>query len=577
MSDSNYSYMGTINDLLGIDSNYNNKLIVQEGNLVYVSDKVSSQEEKWFEKLGIEKASDYFTVEFDTGVDATIASQTIKINNTAMQPADPTNGDFEFIGWYYVVKGGTEGNPTYTEKAFDFDTQITQDYSLYAKYKNEAILKDRNDTAFWQDKYRTKITSVAFKKAEINVPLTALDSWDVKADNNCSEVRAYIEDDGSGNETYKLTIVSPYTIYLNARGTGYFENFSKLKSIDFSNFNTSKTKSMVAMFLDCTSLEIFDLRKFDTSKVTNMMYMFKNCQAVTSFDLTSFDTSKTTNMHQMFCLCYNVENIYWDADKFNTENVTTMESMFSSCRKLKNIDTSKFNTANVTNMKSLFSNCLELTAFDITSFNTEKVFYMNEMFYNCSKLESLDLSNFDTTNVRYINGMFNGCSKLSSLDLSNFNTSKVTTMRYMFYNCQSLENLNIESFDTKNVTNMGYMFENCYKLNNLNLSNFNTENVTTMERMFCVCGVENLDISSFNTPKVENFYSMFYTCKAIKNINLTNFTISDTANCSKMFQVSSFTPTIYVKDESTARKLYNSNTNAIIYYGTEDNWTKYTV
>lgn len=227
MSDS--SYTGSINDLLGFDSDYNNKLIVQEGNLVYVSDEVSSQEVKWLEKLGIEKASDYFTVEFDTGVDATIASQTIKINNTAMQPADPINGDFEFIGWYYVVEGGTESNPTYTEKAFDFDTQITQDYSLYAKYKNEAIIKARDNTDFWQEKYRTKITSIAFKKETINVPLTAIDSWDVKSDDNCSEVKAYVEDDGTGDEMYKLTIVSPYTIYLNINAYKFFQRFFELE------------------------------------------------------------------------------------------------------------------------------------------------------------------------------------------------------------------------------------------------------------------------------------------------------------------------------------------------------------
>ena len=76
MSDS--SYTGTINDLLGTDSDYNNKLIIQEGNLVYVASEVSSQETKWLESLGIEEASDYYTVEFDSAGGNEIKSQIIK-------------------------------------------------------------------------------------------------------------------------------------------------------------------------------------------------------------------------------------------------------------------------------------------------------------------------------------------------------------------------------------------------------------------------------------------------------------------------------------------------------------------
>ena len=39
---------------------------MQEGELVYVENAVSSKEARWFEELGIQKSSDYYTVEFDT-------------------------------------------------------------------------------------------------------------------------------------------------------------------------------------------------------------------------------------------------------------------------------------------------------------------------------------------------------------------------------------------------------------------------------------------------------------------------------------------------------------------------------
>ena len=51
-------YSGTINDFLGIKSNYNDKLIIQEGQLVYVSSAVSNKEEEWLEQLGVPKAND---------------------------------------------------------------------------------------------------------------------------------------------------------------------------------------------------------------------------------------------------------------------------------------------------------------------------------------------------------------------------------------------------------------------------------------------------------------------------------------------------------------------------------------
>ena len=147
MSDSNFSYMGTINDLLGIDSEYNEKLIIQEWKLVYVSDEVSSQEVTWLKKLGIEQSSEYYTVDFDTGIDLAIASQTIKSGNLVKKPTNPTKSGYEFAGWYYSEQTGTEENPIYTEYEFDFDTSPTNNYSLYAKYCGEAIMMARNNNS----------------------------------------------------------------------------------------------------------------------------------------------------------------------------------------------------------------------------------------------------------------------------------------------------------------------------------------------------------------------------------------------------------------------------------------------
>ena len=49
-----------------------------------------------------------------------------------------------------------------------------------------------------------KITSIITKKDNI-VPATAVASWDVSEAQDGS-VMAYVEDDGTGNSTYKVTI-----------------------------------------------------------------------------------------------------------------------------------------------------------------------------------------------------------------------------------------------------------------------------------------------------------------------------------------------------------------------------------
>ena len=127
-------------------------------------------------------------------------------------------------------------------------------------------------TDFHTDDYKSKITSITTKKDNI-VPATATESWDISEAQDGS-VMAYVEDDGSGNSTYKVTIGGKGGIIANESMRSYFAYFNKMTSIDLS-------------FLD-------------TSEVTNMMDMFSGCSSLTSLDVSNFDTSKVTNMHTMF-------------------------------------------------------------------------------------------------------------------------------------------------------------------------------------------------------------------------------------------------------------------------------------
>ena len=248
LKDDSY-YTGTINEFLGTTSNYNNKLLMQEGELVYVSSSVSSREAKWFEQLGIQKSSDYFTVEFDTAGGTEINSQSIKVGKTVKKPNNPSKAGCEFLGWYYTIQGGTITNPTFTEVEFDFSTIITSDYYLYAKYTGEAVMtRYKENELFW--KYKEEITNIIFTSNSSLIPNNVKESWNIKADNNCYDIMAYLED-----STYKLVIYSDRTIYANTYPMLYFSDFSNLSSIVFDNFDTSKCVNMLRMFANCGNLE----------------------------------------------------------------------------------------------------------------------------------------------------------------------------------------------------------------------------------------------------------------------------------------------------------------------------------
>ena len=249
-------------------------------------------------------------------------------------------------------------------------------------------------TDFHTKDYKSKITTIITKNDNI-VPATATESWDISEAGDGS-VMAYVEDDGSGNSTYKLTIGGKGGIIANESMIDYFSGFNKMTSIDLS--------------------------ALDTSEVTNMIYMFTECRSLTNLDVSNFDTSEVTNMN----------------------------CMFADCRSLTNLDVSNFDTSNVTDMGGMFDGCRGLTNLDVSNFDTSKVTDMIYMFGGCSSLTDLDVSNFDTSKVTDMSYMFGGCSSLKSLDVSNFDTSKVTDMSYMFCECPAWDTVDQTKFSNAN-------------------------------------------------------------------------------------------------------------------------------
>ncbi len=527
MSDVNY--FGTINDILETNSIYNDLLYIEDGELVYISSKVSKKEQEWLEQLGIKPMSDYFVVSFDSSGGSEISSQIIKNGEKVKKPADPIKKGYAFAGWYYLQKIGSGEDITYEEIKFDFDMKILGNYSLYAKYTGESIMITRNNsTAFWQAEYRERITSISFEKVNnILIPENA-DSWKVNQDGS-SEIIAYVVSDG--NSGLSLHIVSEYEIYAPFYLSRYFNNFPNLISIDFTNFKTNRVRNAFNLFAEDTKLEQMNIELLRTNMIENMENMFYKCSSLKTLNLYNFDTTNVKNMQSMFQGCTNLKTL--DVSKFNTNNVNNMTSMFRKCSTLESLDLNNFNTEKVTNMQYMFEGNTNLKNLNLFNFDTSKVVDMSSMFQLCTSLENLDLSSFDTSNVTNMQDMFSQTG-LNNLDISNFNTEKVTSMFRMFLGSTNLESVNLIGFDNRNLITTEKMFFGCTNLKNVNLQNFNTIQITTMANMFANCNnMEELDLRSFDTSNIQNTVSMFFNCENMKEIKVSikwNLTKATTSN-----------------------------------------------
>ena len=462
---------------------------------------------------------------------------TIEISNQ-----EPSCPGYEFKGWTITTNGVTRVSEDYfimpeedvVIKAEWSKVGITKSMNGTVNNMGDPIMKRytyNSDTDYHSSTYKSKITSIVTKD-NMEIPSTAIESWDVSEAGD-SSVIAYVEDDGRGAGTYKVTIGAQGNIIASS-GCYLFRDFenvesidltyldtikvtnmremfdgcSSLTSLDLSHFNTSQVTDMTHMFYKCSSLTNLDVSNFNTSQVTSMNYMFASCSSLTSLDVSSFDTSKVTDMNQMFYFCSELTSL--DVSGFDTSQVTKMYGMFSWCRSLTSLNTTNFNTSNATDMRSMFDYCRNLTSLNLTNFNTSQVTRMSSMFENCRKLTSLDLSNFNTSQVTDMSSMFDECSGLTSLDISNFDTSQVTDMDSMFAHCSNLTSLDLSNFDTSQVTDMGWMFQECSNLTSLDVSGFDTSQVTDMSYMFNGCyELTNLDMrnATFNAT---SYTDMFY-------------------------------------------------------------------
>ena len=142
------------------------------------------------------------------------------------------------------------------------------------------VTQDVNSSGLYDFQPDEGYDAMKVLRANLNIPTTPVQSIDLKTDIKF------------GNSAFSAV---PFTLICDSgvMNLGYlFYGCGNLKTLDLSNFDTSKVIIMSNMFNSCKSLATLDLSNFNTVKIDNMRYMkdmFYNCNKLTTVKVTNCD------------------------------------------------------------------------------------------------------------------------------------------------------------------------------------------------------------------------------------------------------------------------------------------------
>ena len=330
----------------------------------------------------------------------------------------------------------------------------------------------------------------------------------------------------SANFTYRKNFVNINMSYM-------FRNCEKLSYISFPfliNIN-----DMRGTFYNCNSLSTINFKNFKSVESINTSYLFYNCYNLNNFTNNTMNIIKTNDMQYMFYNCLQLNEINLTNLEI-TEN-TNLSYAFYNCEILNNIILDTEHVSKPSDMQNMFYSCSSLNVITFPHFESYPNINMTRMFYNCYNIQTITFGTNSSFYPNDLHATFYNCKALLSLDLSNkFITDNTYDISYLFYNCVKLSTLEL-NFSNLLTKNMRGTFQNCKALTNLDISNFHTAKAEIMWDMFKGCSsMQSLDLSSFDTSKVTDMESMFEDCSQLTTLSLNSFQTPNVQYMNKMFK-----------------------------------------
>ncbi len=229
-------------------------------------------------------------------------------------------------------------------------------FSPRAAHAQENTTLDIN--AFHRAVPKDKATEIIFGTKTDNAPhIQGLTGTPVGADNS-DKIKVYEK-----NGRYYVLSEDDSKIAFPEDATGLFQDYGKLKDIDFSQaVDTSNVKKLNNLFQGCTQLEAVSLASFNTDQLEQVDHLFSGCSALKFVDLYGFEAAHVTSMSGMFSSCSSLRTL--DLTSFDTGNLQQTIAMFYHCENLKTIfATNGFRTDKITdsvNASNMFAGCTAL-------------------------------------------------------------------------------------------------------------------------------------------------------------------------------------------------------------------------
>ena len=144
----------------------------------------------------------------------------------------------------------------------------------------------------------------------------------------------------------------------------FFKNCKSLKRVSLKNWDCSNLTNVTHMFYGCYNLEeVIGLDTWKNFNPIELTGMFLDCQNLKTVDISNWDTSKVTYTYDMFCGCTSLEKL--NLSKWDCTNFAWTAQMFLGCYKLKSLGNFMSNVKNNilfigTSCKDMFNGCKSL-------------------------------------------------------------------------------------------------------------------------------------------------------------------------------------------------------------------------
>ena len=404
-----------------------------------------------------------YTVSFNTFGGDTVTSQQVQYGQKATRPADPTKTSvvsfYTFEDWYTSTDQGT----TLSATAFDFNTAIDSDITLYAKWDVvepltlecinpgtititnpwSTLKYSKNEEALIN--YSGAITVNAGDKIYLlaqsseNTSSSSSKTMVIKCSSDCyvyGNIMSLVSMDEQNKWDPYASSVSQYAFANLFYNNKYIKN-SEDKEL-YLPATTLALSCYLNLFYGCTSLT-----KAPTLSATTLVkycyaYMFYNCTNLTTAPALPATTLADYCYQAMFYNCTSLTNTPVLPAIILKSNC--YESMFENCTSLTTAPTLPAEDLTNACYQQMFRGCTSLTTAPVLSATTLANLCYAGMFDGCTSLTTAPALPATTLTICCYQNMFRGCTSLTTAPALPATTLTDYCYAYMFSECTSLTN-----------------------------------------------------------------------------------------------------------------------------------------